>query len=57
MKRLMLLLILLGAPLAGCNLTDATITFECASPDSSSYVKYANDGDTLSLHCFQKANP
>jgi hypothetical protein len=57
MKRLLLLLILLGAPLAGCNLTDATITLECAAPDSSSYVKYSKDGDTLSLHCFQKANP
>ena len=60
MKRLLLLLIPLGAAAAAagaCNLTSATFTLECAAPDSSSYIKVANGSDSLSLHCFQKANP
>jgi len=59
MKRLLLLLIALGTAAAAgaCNLTSATFTLECAAPDSSSYIKVANGGDSLSLHCFQKANP
>ena len=58
MKRLLLLLITLGAAAtAACNLTSATFTLECAAPDSSSYIKVANGGDALSLHCFQKTNP
>ena len=58
MKRLLLLLITLGAAAtAACNLTNATFTLECAAPDSSSYIKVANGGDSLSLHCFQKTNP
>ena len=59
MKRLLLLLITLGgaAVAAACNLTNATFTLECAAPDSSSYIKLANGSDSLSLHCFQRANP
>ena len=59
MKRLLLLLTTLGGAAAGaaCNLSNATFTLECAAPDSSSYIKLANNGDSLSLHCFQKANP
>ena len=60
MKRLLLLLITLGAAATAagaCNLTNATFTLECAAPDSSSYIKVANGSDSLSLHCFQKANP
>ena len=58
MKRLLLLLITLGAAaVPACNLSNATFTLECAAPDSSSYIKIANGGDSLSLHCFQKANP
>jgi len=58
MKRLLLLLITLGAAAtAACNLTSATFTLECAAPDSSSYIKVANGGDSLSLHCFQKTKP
>jgi len=56
MKRLLLLLIVLAPSLAACNLKDATVTLECAAPDSSSYVKWSDNGDTLSLHCFQRAN-
>jgi len=58
MKRLLLLLIVLGAAGgAACNISNATFTLECAAPDSASYIKIANNGDSLSLHCFQKANP
>jgi len=58
MKRLLLLLTTLGAAAAAaCNISNATFTLECAAPDSSSYIKVANGGDSLSLHCFQKANP
>jgi len=59
MKRLLLLLIVLGAAggAAACNISNATFTLECAAPDSASYIKIANNGDSLSLHCFQKANP
>ena len=58
MKRLLLLVMTLGAAaVAACNLTNATFTLECAAPDSSSYIKVANGSDSLSLHCFQKANP
>jgi len=58
MKRVLLLLTTLGAAAAAaCNISNATFTLECAAPDSSSYIKVANGGDSLSLHCFQKANP
>ena len=58
MKRLLLLVMTLGtAAGAACNLTSATFTLECAAPDSSSYIKVANGSDSVSLHCFQKANP
>jgi hypothetical protein len=57
MNRLLLLLIPIGLALAACNITDARVTLECAAPDSASYIKVANGGDTLSLHCFQKTNP
>ena len=58
MKRLLLLLLTLGAAAAAaCNISNATFTLECAAPDSSSYIKIANGGDSLSLHCFQKAGP
>jgi hypothetical protein len=57
MKRLLPLLIVLAPALAACNLKDVTVTLECAAPDSSSYVQWADNGDSLSLHCFQRANP
>jgi len=58
MKRLLLLLLTLGAAaVAACNISNATFTVECAAPDSSSYIHLTNGVDSLSLHCFQKANP
>jgi hypothetical protein len=58
MKRLLLLLVTLSAAaVAACNISNATFTLECAAPDSASYIKIANNGDSLSLHCFKKANP
>lgn len=62
MKRLSLLALLVAAAAAAsfavaCNISDPTVTLQCAAPDTGSYIKISGSSDTVSLHCFQKANP
>jgi hypothetical protein len=46
-----------AAYLAACNISDPTVTLECAAPDTGSYVSISGTSDTVRLHCFQKATP
>ena len=43
--------------IAACNISDPTVTLQCAAPDTGSYISITGTSDTVRLHCFQKANP
>jgi hypothetical protein len=62
MRRLSLILqLVIASASAGiglaCNLTDPTITLQCAAPDTSSYISINGTTDTVRVHCFQKSGP
>jgi len=40
-----------------CNITDPTVTLQCAAPDTASYISINGSTDTIRVHCFQKPGP
>jgi hypothetical protein len=40
-----------------CDISNPTITLECAAPDTSSYISINGTTDTVRVHCFQKSGP
>ena len=62
MRRVSLLLLLVAASASAaiavaCNISDPTVTLQCAAPDTASYISINGSTDTVRVHCFQKSGP